>query len=121
VGKEEIMGLVAALEEFVRRDHEAEAGELAGWLDSLLPIVSHWPARVATELHFYPRLLVDVGVGPARAWSERLAGATPAVVVPHAPLARGQLMLAAEAITPQDRELVRDTLVATAAVGMAAR
>jgi len=119
VGKEEIIGLVAALEEFVRRDHEAEAAELAEWLDGLLPIVSDWPARVATELHFYPRLVVDVGVGAARAWSERLAGATPAVVVPHAPLARGQLVLAAEAITPEDREFVRDTLIATAAVPVA--
>jgi len=120
VGKEEIMGVVAALEEFVRRDHEAEAAALGDWLDSLLPIVSPWPARVATELHFYPRLVVEVGAGAARAWSQRLAAADPAIVVPHAPLARGQLVVAAEAIVPEDRDLVREMLAAAAVVPVAA-
>src|SRR5205814_1868074 len=59
VGKEEIVGLVAALEEFVGRDHEDEAAGLAQWLESLLPIFSQWPARLATDVHFYPRLVVD--------------------------------------------------------------
>src|SRR5439155_18294473 len=40
VGKEEIVGAAAALREFTRRDHEAEAAEHASWLESVLPAVS---------------------------------------------------------------------------------
>jgi L-seryl-tRNA(Ser) seleniumtransferase len=111
VGKEEIAGLAVALQEFVRRDHDAEAAELAAWLESLLPLVAAWPARVAGELHFYPRLVVEAGPA-ARLLAERLAAGSPPLVVPHAPLARGELVVCAEAIVREDRPLVEATLAA---------
>jgi L-seryl-tRNA(Ser) seleniumtransferase len=118
VGKEEIAGLAVALEDFVRRDHDAEAAELADWLESLLPLCAAWPARVATDLHFYPRLVATVGA-EARRLAERLAAGAPPIVVPHAPLARGELVLAAEAIVVDDRPLVEAALAALAPAAVA--
>ncbi|HEY3182417.1 MAG TPA: hypothetical protein VGJ77_06260 [Gaiellaceae bacterium] len=106
VGKEEIAGVAAALREFTRRDHEAEAMEYALWLESLLPSVSAWPAAVRTDLHFYPRLVVEAGRGHARRLAEALAAGAPAIVVPHAPLARGELVICPEAIVADQRGIV---------------
>ena len=53
-------------------------------------------------------------MGAARAWSERLAAGVPAIVVPHAPLARGEVVVAAEAVVPEDRALVAEMLAASA-------
>jgi L-seryl-tRNA(Ser) seleniumtransferase len=111
VGKEEIAGLAVALEAFARRDHDAEADALAGWLESLASTA--WPARVRRDLHFYPRLVVEVGP-QARELAGRLAAGTPPIVVPHAPLARGELVIAAEAIVPDDRQLVEEALAGLA-------
>ena len=44
----------------------------------------------------------------------RLAAGEPAIVVPHAPLARGELVVCPEAITAQDRPLVERALSALA-------
>jgi D-glucosaminate-6-phosphate ammonia-lyase len=120
VGKEEIAGVAAALREFTRRDHEAEAEEYASWLRSLLPSVSAWPAAVRTDLHFYPRLVVEAGLGRARRLAEALAAGAPAIVVPHAPLARGELVICAEAIVPDQRGVL-ERAVASIAVGDDAR
>jgi len=106
VGKEEIVGVAAALAEFTRRDHEAEAAEHASWLESLLSSVSAWPASVRTDLHFYPRLVVEPGRGLARGLAGTLAAGSPAIVVPHAPLARGELVVCPEAIGADDRMIV---------------
>jgi L-seryl-tRNA(Ser) seleniumtransferase len=103
VGKEQIVGVVAALEEFLERDHDREAAEHGAWLESLTAAVAPAPAQVAHHLHFYPRLVIALGRDGARACAERLARADPPVVVPHAPLARGELVIAPEAITPGDR------------------
>jgi hypothetical protein len=67
---------------------------------------------VRTDLHFYPRLVIEVS--DARASAERLAAGEPAIVVPHAPLARGDLVVCPEAITAQDRPLVEGALSALA-------
>ena len=57
--------------------------------------------RRATDLHFYPRLVVDVGRERARGRSPtRSPPATCRSSFPHAPLARGELVVAPEAITP---------------------
>jgi L-seryl-tRNA(Ser) seleniumtransferase len=112
VGKEQIVGAVVALEEFARRDHDAEAEEHGRWLETLLPAGSRLgAARVARDLHFYPRLVVD-GLGPdrARALAARLAAGSPAVVVPHGPLRRGELVIAPEAVTAADRAVVEAAL-----------
>jgi L-seryl-tRNA(Ser) seleniumtransferase len=112
VGKEEIAGLAVALEEFLLRDHDAEAAELAGWLGSLVPLFPA-PARVETGLRFYPRLVVEVGPA-ARDLAAKLAAGSPPIVVPHAPLARGELVVCPEAIEPDDRPLVEQAVAALA-------
>jgi len=111
VGKEEIVGLVVALQEFVERDHDAEREELRAWLVRVADRVGE-NARVVDEVHFYPRLVADL---PSR-WSAReaaaeLAAQDPAVVLPHAPLARAELVLCPEAIAPADRQHVERSLM----------
>jgi L-seryl-tRNA(Ser) seleniumtransferase len=108
-GKEEIVGIVAALREFVRRDHDAEAAEMRLWLESLLPLVERWPARVADDLCFYPRLVVEVGA-EARAPAAILAALDPSILVPHAPLGRGELVVCPEAIDELDRTAIESAL-----------
>jgi L-seryl-tRNA(Ser) seleniumtransferase len=110
VGKEEIVGAATALGEFTQRDHEAEAAEHTAWLESLVPLLAAWPASVRTDLHFYPRLVVEAGVAVARPLADALAAGAPPVVVPHAPLARGELVVCPEAIGPADRERVERAL-----------
>lgn len=116
VGKEQIVGAVTALQEFVARDHEREAGEHRRWLESLLPAVSRWPARVVDDLYFYPRLVVLLGRANAREAADRLAAQAPPVVVPHAPLARGEIVIAPEAIAPEDRPHVEAALTVLASL-----
>jgi L-seryl-tRNA(Ser) seleniumtransferase len=113
VGKEQIAGVVTALQEFVARDHDAEAAGHRVWLESLLSRVDAWPAWISDDLHFYPRLVVGAG-GQARAAAQRLAQVHPPIVVPHAPLRRGELVLAPEAITAEDRRHVEGSLAALA-------
>jgi L-seryl-tRNA(Ser) seleniumtransferase len=110
VGKEQIVGAAVALREFAGRDHEAEAAEHAGWLESLVPSLSAWPVSLRTDSHFYPRLLIEAGVARARPLADALAAGTPPIVVPHAPLARGQIVICPEAITIADRQLVEQAL-----------
>jgi L-seryl-tRNA(Ser) seleniumtransferase len=118
IGKEQIVGLVTALAEFTARDHDAEAEEHGAWLESLLPAFADVPARVAFDLHFYPRLVVMLGRGRAGEAAGRLAALEPAIVVPHAPLGRGELVVAPEAIPPGDREHVASALAALARTGL---
>jgi L-seryl-tRNA(Ser) seleniumtransferase len=110
IGKEQIIGLVVALQEFVGRDHDREAAELGAWLESTLPLVAPWPARIAGDVHFYPRLVVILGREEARAAAQRLAEGSPPIIVPHAPLRRGELVIAPEAITIGDRPQVEAAL-----------
>ena len=111
VGKEQIAGAVVALKQFVQRDHDAEADEHARWLETLLPAAGRiGESTVRRDLHFYPRLVVSIGEERARAAAARLAAATPSIVVPHAPLRRGELVIAPEAIVDADRALVADAL-----------
>jgi L-seryl-tRNA(Ser) seleniumtransferase len=114
VGKEQIVGAVVALQEFVRRDHEAEAGELALWLETLRPVVAPLGATEVRRDRFYPRLVVS-GLGArARAYADALAAGSPPVVVSHGPLRRGELVVCPEAVTADDRELVESALAALA-------
>ncbi len=43
-GKEEVMGLLAAVERWVERDHEAEWAEWEAWLESIWQAVAHVPS-----------------------------------------------------------------------------
>jgi L-seryl-tRNA(Ser) seleniumtransferase len=112
VGKEQIAGLAVALREFAGRDHEAEAAEHGEWLESLQGSLAGRPSAVRVDSHFYPRLVIEVP--DARAFAGRLAAGEPAIVVPHAPLGRGELVVCPEAITAQDRPLVERALSALA-------
>jgi D-glucosaminate-6-phosphate ammonia-lyase len=117
VGKEEIAGVVVALREFARRDHEAEADEHAAWLAYLRASLRDVPAEIRRDLHFYPRLVIDAAPGTARTLAGRLAARTPPIVVPHAPLARGELVVCPEAIVEDDRATVEDALTNLAMIG----
>jgi L-seryl-tRNA(Ser) seleniumtransferase len=110
VGKEQIAGLAVALREFASRNHEAEAAEHGGWLAGLQGSLGERPGSVRTDLHFYPRLVFDAGRPEARRLAGKLAAGDPAIVVPHAPLARGELVVCPEAIPEQDRPLVAQAL-----------
>jgi D-glucosaminate-6-phosphate ammonia-lyase len=112
IGKEQIIGLVIALQEFVALDHDREVAELRAWLEATLPLVASWPARIADDVHFYPRLVIALGRDEARAAAQRLAEAAPPIIVPHAPLRRGELVIAPEAITNRDRPHVEAALAA---------
>jgi L-seryl-tRNA(Ser) seleniumtransferase len=110
VGKEQIAGLAVALREFAARDHDAEAAEHGAWLESVRGLLGERPGSVRTGLHFYPRLVIEAGRPEARALADRLAAGEPAIVVPHAPLARGELVVCPEAIALDDRPLVERAL-----------
>ena len=114
VGKEQIAGAAVALQEFVRRDHDAEADEQARWLETLVGTVEGLgEATMRRDLHFYPRLVLS-GLGPdrAREAATALAAGSPPVVVPHAPLRRGELVIAPEAVVEADRAVVACALTA---------
>jgi L-seryl-tRNA(Ser) seleniumtransferase len=112
VGKEQIAGAVVALRLFLDRDHEAEVDGHALWLETLVPAAARiGEASVRRDLHFYPRLVVSgLGAERARALAEELAAQSPSIVVPHAPLGRGELVIAPEAIVEADRALVEAAL-----------
>lgn len=112
LGKEQIAGVVTALNEFILRDHDAEAAAMRGWLESLVELTDGWPTFVAEDLHFYPRLVIQLGLDQARVAAGALAQATPPIIVPHAPLGRGELVIAPEAITEEDRGHIEASLIA---------
>lgn len=110
VGKEQIAGAAVALQEFVRRDHEAEAAGHGAWLESLRPLVAGLGTAEVRRERFYPRLVVS-GLGDrARACAAALAAGSPPIVVPHGPLRRGELVICPEAVTAGDRPLVEAAL-----------
>jgi len=114
VGKEQIVGAAVALADFARRDHDAEADAHASWLESVQESVG-LPSEVRRDLHFYPRLVIDAGRDRARPIAELLAGGEPPIVLPHAPLARGEVVICPEAVVPEDRPLVEAAVMRAAA------
>jgi D-glucosaminate-6-phosphate ammonia-lyase len=113
VGKEQIAGVVVALEQFVLRDHDAEADQHACWLETLVPAASRiGEVTVQRDLHFYPRLVISgLGEEHARKLTTKLGAATPSIVVPHGPLGRGEVVIAPEAIDENDRHVVADAIL----------
>lgn len=112
VGKEQIAGVAVALQQFALRNHDAEADEMASWLETLVPVAARFgEAAVRRDLRFYPRLVISgLGEDRARGLAAGLAGVTPSIVVPHGPLGRGELVIAPEAITEADRQFVAEEL-----------
>ena len=115
VAKEQIAGLAVALREFVARDHDAEADELAEWLRTVARQLSSPPTAIARQPHFYPRLVIDVGSeATARQWAAFLEARDVPIVLPHAPLARGEVVVCPEAIAVDDRDAVVAALAGAA-------
>lgn len=115
VGKEEIVGVVAALRDFQERDHDAERQELTRWLDELAAGAAHEiAAEVTSHGHYYPRLVLSAEPSLVRDWSRALAAQSPPILVPHEPLLRGELIVCPEAIAADDRAVVQEKLWARA-------
>jgi D-glucosaminate-6-phosphate ammonia-lyase len=111
VGQEEIFGVIAALEEFAESDHETLRQELADWLESVCRTIGVGTVQTTSDDSFYPRLVVRMAGGAdAHAVASHLATRQPRVFVPHAPLARGEVVICAEAIAEPDRAHVEESL-----------
>lgn len=111
VGKEEIFGLVAAIQEFVATDHERNGAELEEWLNELQSAIGVGSVNPSGDGGFFPRLVIDVGnEAHARAISVALAKCTPRIVVPYARLCHGEVVVCPEAVEPHDREHVEACL-----------
>jgi len=111
VGKEEIVGLVAALDLFLRSDHESAATEMEVWLRQVASQIDHAHVYPPKTLGFYPRLTVDRTPDRARHIYRRLAAGDPPVRISQATLETGRVMLCAEAIEPADRPLVAQRFI----------
>lgn len=95
VGKEEIMGMLAAVEAWTRRDHDAEWKQWEGWLATIRAAVQDLPT-VKTEIllprgpsNYAPRLRITwdpaaLGWTPAAA-SEALLEGSPRIMIPPDP------------------------------------
>ena len=111
VGQEEILGVIAALQEFAHSDQDSVAAELAQWLETVHASIDVGTVGSMGDGSFYPRLVIPLDAeARARAVAEYLAGCDPRVFVPHAPLARGEIVICAEAIAEHDREHVQAVL-----------
>lgn len=95
VGKEEIMGMLAAVEAWVKRDHDAEWKQWEGWLATIREKVSSVPT-VKTEIlqprgpsNYAPQLRIAFDPDKIGATGEEIAEALmagePRVVVPAGP------------------------------------
>ena len=107
VGPEEIAGLATALQEFGERDLDGEAREAAAWLATL-------PGEVVTDRGFWPQLVIAAG-DRAEAIAAALAAADPGIVVPHARMRAGEILITPEAIRADDRDHVAAALRAALA------
>lgn len=112
VGKEEIVGLVMALEHFQRTNHEAVAAELESWLRQLSGEIRGSCVLPPMAQGFYPRLTFDLTPEQARQVYRCLALADPSIRISQAFLEQGTVMLCPEAIGLEDRRLVETSLVA---------
>lgn len=110
VGKEEIIGLVTALDWFQRTDHAEMARELEVWLRELvadIPGAVIWPLMSRT---FYPRATWQLTPDQARSVHRQLATAAPPIRVSQSFLETGLVVFCPEAIGREDRMYVEATL-----------
>ncbi len=116
IGKEQIVGLVARCRSSSRATttRERDRAPRLARIDrrrALDPGRSGSPAICTSTRASSSR---SAGSAPAPR-ADRLADAVPPIVVPHAPLARGELVIAPEAITADDRPHVEAALADLAA------
>ncbi len=98
VGKEEIIGLVVALERFAARDEAGYVATLRGRLEAIAAALPGRRARIVGGR--VPVLEVDAGDGPATA--ARLLAGDPPVHVGERDLARGTLVIDLQAVRVGD-------------------
>jgi D-glucosaminate-6-phosphate ammonia-lyase len=105
VGKEQIVGLLVALDEFLERDLVAEAAEQRGWLERLADGLAN--TRFRTELRegrheeIAPTLVLHVDAARGDSAFElcrRLREGDPPIYVGHARLAEGELLVNASCL-----------------------
>ena len=121
VGKEGILGTIAALEAWEGRDHagarERERKIVSSWLGSLdghdgidLAVVPDWTGNPIDRL----RVTVDPVRAKLFAWelADRLAGADPAIVVRDDLIEQGFFFLDPCNLEPEEAQLVSDRILA---------
>lgn len=107
VGKEEIVGLVIALERFQATDHDEQARELEDWLRAAAGSIKGATIRPGgTARGFYPRLVLPIGRERARAIYRALVASSPSVRVAQPGLEAGEIVICPEAIALTDRDHV---------------
>jgi L-seryl-tRNA(Ser) seleniumtransferase len=122
VGQEEILGVVAALQEFAHSDQDVFRREFAEWLEQVRETIDLGTVVANPDGSFYPRLVVPFGAEPrARAIAEYLESRDPRVFVAHAPLVRGEIVICPEAIDESDRDHVEASLASAVGRGDANR
>jgi L-seryl-tRNA(Ser) seleniumtransferase len=120
VGQEEILGVVAALQEFAHSDQEAIRRELAAWLEQVRERTGLGIVDDSRGGSFYPRLVVPLNAeARARAVADDLATRDPRVFVAHAPLVDGEIVICPEAIDERDRDHVEASLAGAVGRGSA--
>lgn len=110
VGKQEIVGLMIALDRFLRTDHEQQACELESWLRSLTSEVPNARIQPAFKGSFYPRLFIEMPPPDARRLYSILAGSTPSIRVNQEYLASGQVAILPEGVLMADRPAIEKAL-----------
>lgn len=107
VGKEQIVGLLVALERFVATD---EAAEHAGWvalLERLAAALADLPAELTLRRELpVPLLEVAPRRGDAHQLVRRLAAMTPAVHVDPEPAGDGRVVINPTCLLPDDEPLL---------------
>ena len=115
VGKEEIAGLLAALERFVARDETALSTRLTQRLKKIKTALAAEPS-IRTELlpasAEAPIPLLELIVeGPAHEWVRRLAHGDPPVHLGERGVGQGWLTLNPQTVRPQDDEVLARCLI----------
>ncbi|HUY25076.1 MAG TPA: aminotransferase class V-fold PLP-dependent enzyme [Candidatus Saccharimonadales bacterium] len=103
VGKEEIAGLVAALDRFCLVDHEMEAAEMHRWLEAVAAQLRGAAVEAPSLASFYPRLVVRTRAGEASLCYRELARADPPILASQSRLAREELVVCPESVRVEDR------------------
>lgn len=110
VGKEEIVGLMVALDSFLRTDHDAQARELETWIRDLAADIPNARIQPALNGSFYPRLFIEMSPPAARRLYKILAGNAPSIRVNQEYLASGQVALLPEGVQMSDRIVIEEAL-----------
>ncbi len=106
VGKEEIVGLIVALERFAARDEEAAIAAFGKRLDAIVAMLG--PRKTHISKGRIPLLQIEAADGPAAA--ARLLAGDPPVHVGERDLARGILTIDLQAVRPADDGLLVEAL-----------